>query len=320
MYIKIKHIKFTLLVSACIIFAGANYFTYVKADSLAGNCGKVDDSDCDGLTNEEEISYGTDSKNSDSDGDGYSDGVEVKSGYNPTKPAPGDKILSTTSDNGIVGTSNQPSLTNDLAQKMDALIQSKEGSSISQNDLQNLLDETLQEKTGDLANWETLPEIDISQLKIIDQTYTSLTAEEKKKKLQQDATTYIVKISYLLASNAPNAMLADDDLKDLWTDFVTNFSSLSTLNPNFEYFEQLENRVGLFSQQAMEIEVPETMVELHLKFIRLARGFSMLGETYSKNAQDPMSNLIVISRISNFVNLFVDFSKNDLQNYIDGLQ
>lgn len=44
------------------------------------------DSDNDGLTDMEEIIYDTDSKNPDSDGDGYKDGAEVDSGYNPLGP------------------------------------------------------------------------------------------------------------------------------------------------------------------------------------------------------------------------------------------
>jgi hypothetical protein len=51
------------------------------------------DSDQDGLTNQEEKTLGTDPNKSDTDGDGYSDGAEVRSGYNPLKPAPGDQLL-----------------------------------------------------------------------------------------------------------------------------------------------------------------------------------------------------------------------------------
>lgn len=42
-----------------------------------------DDPDHDGLNNAEERLYGTDPNNPDTDGDGYSDGEEVKNGYNP---------------------------------------------------------------------------------------------------------------------------------------------------------------------------------------------------------------------------------------------
>lgn len=41
------------------------------------------DSDGDGLSDEEEIFYGTDKNNPDTDGDGYSDGAEVEGSYNP---------------------------------------------------------------------------------------------------------------------------------------------------------------------------------------------------------------------------------------------
>ena len=45
----------------------------------------AEDSDHDGLTNAEEKIYGTEPNKSDTDGDGYSDGVEVRGGYNPLK-------------------------------------------------------------------------------------------------------------------------------------------------------------------------------------------------------------------------------------------
>ncbi|OGI28987.1 MAG: hypothetical protein A2184_03635 [Candidatus Moranbacteria bacterium RIFOXYA1_FULL_44_7] len=51
------------------------------------------DSDQDGLTDQEERMIGTDPQNIDTDGDGYSDGKEVSSGYNPLKPAPGDQVV-----------------------------------------------------------------------------------------------------------------------------------------------------------------------------------------------------------------------------------
>ena len=43
----------------------------------------INDSDNDGLSDKEEEFYGTDKNNSDTDGDGYKDGDEVKNGYNP---------------------------------------------------------------------------------------------------------------------------------------------------------------------------------------------------------------------------------------------
>ena len=58
------------------------------------------DSDQDGLTDQEERTIGTDPGRADTDGDGYSDGKEVESGYNPLKPSPGDKIVISAQNTG----------------------------------------------------------------------------------------------------------------------------------------------------------------------------------------------------------------------------
>lgn len=43
----------------------------------------IQDSDKDGLSDEDEILYGTDPNNKDTDTDGYSDMVEIQSSWNP---------------------------------------------------------------------------------------------------------------------------------------------------------------------------------------------------------------------------------------------
>ncbi|MFA5106875.1 MAG: thrombospondin type 3 repeat-containing protein [Patescibacteria group bacterium] len=52
-----------------------------------------DDADRDGLNSENELLYGTESNKADTDGDGYSDGIEVFDGYNPL----GQGVLTNTS-------------------------------------------------------------------------------------------------------------------------------------------------------------------------------------------------------------------------------
>lgn len=53
------------------------------------------DLDSDGLTNDQERSYKTDPLNADTDGDGYNDGLEVATGYDPTKiPDEDPKVIS----------------------------------------------------------------------------------------------------------------------------------------------------------------------------------------------------------------------------------
>jgi hypothetical protein len=62
---------------------------FVSADDSVTDKNIFQDSDQDGLSNDEEVLYKTDALKKDTDGDGYTDGVEVESGYDPLKPAPG---------------------------------------------------------------------------------------------------------------------------------------------------------------------------------------------------------------------------------------
>lgn len=52
----------------------------------------LSDDDNDGLSNNDEVFWGTDLKNPDTDGDGYLDGEEVAADHDPTIPAPDDKL------------------------------------------------------------------------------------------------------------------------------------------------------------------------------------------------------------------------------------
>jgi hypothetical protein len=71
----------------------ARSFLDVMMEMLSGLMGGIDeerkidtpsiDSDEDGLSDKEEMFYGTDPNNPDTDGDGYLDGEEVEAGYNP---------------------------------------------------------------------------------------------------------------------------------------------------------------------------------------------------------------------------------------------
>ena len=103
-------------IGAQILSGGKKIFVPVASDSEA-------DPDNDGLKNWEEKIQKTDPRNPDTDGDGYLDGEEVASGYDPVIPAPGDALAGTDA--------NQPrplpqNLTNYLAQILTQKISSGE--------------------------------------------------------------------------------------------------------------------------------------------------------------------------------------------------
>ncbi|MCG2809382.1 MAG: thrombospondin type 3 repeat-containing protein [Candidatus Portnoybacteria bacterium] len=71
----------------------ANFLEQLITQNLSAES-MTNDPDHDGLDDWEEKIHKTDPRNPDTDGDGYSDGEEVASGYDPLKKAPDDKLAS----------------------------------------------------------------------------------------------------------------------------------------------------------------------------------------------------------------------------------
>jgi len=324
MFIKIKHIKYFLLITACFFLAGFNYLTYAKADSKSAGdktvCDKSSDSDCDGLTNAEEKLYGTAPKNADTDGDGYSDGVEIKSGYDPLKAAPGDRIdtgkstANATSSSG----SNEPSLTDEFTQNLNSFISSKGSQSISTADVNTFVDEQLAKNMGDPVTLDTLPDVDRSQIKILPQDYSALSDTDRKEREAKDAANYLKQMAYLLVSNAPVQLSTSDDLSAFQDDFLSHLADLSDTNGDSEYFSDLGNRLEAFLNQVNDIQVPKTLVDLHVKFLRIAKGILTLRDS-SLDLNDPMGKMLLSTKATAYVKLVSDFFQNDFQNYLKTL-
>jgi len=326
MYIKIKHIKNFLLISACLFFAGFNYLTYANAEdtanSTANSCDKTVDADCDGLTNAEEKLYATDPKNIDTDGDSYSDGIEVKSGYDPTKPAPGDRIANnataSATANQVVSTatdSNAASLTDQFVEELQGYADSKDGAEVSPSEVQSFMSASVDEKLGEPMTWETLSTVDTTKIKILDQTYPNLKDSERKAKLLQDAYKYIAAMEYILRSNSPSPMITDTDLPIFAEEFKAKLYALTTNAPDVEYFANLGDRLEHAYEEMTFVEVPSTMQDLHIKFMGLLSGLLSLRNSTSLNQADPMANIVIFSKVQNLIDLSSDFFENDFQNY-----
>jgi len=325
MYIKTKHIKYSLLIILSAFFAGFNYFSQVQANVLSGNtkiCNKAVDSDCDDLTDAEEKLYGTEINNSDTDGDGYSDGVEVKSGYDPTKPAPGDKIsnISNTVDKSITDEKvfSTPSLTADFASDFKDLIAAKNGEPLTNAEVNDFVSSKLASKMGSGIAIDSLPEIDQSKIKILNQSYPLLNAEQKKQQLQKDSADYFSNLFYLLISNSPREISSQEDLKAFNADFLERAATFATTNPDYAYFSDLGKRLELVISQLSEITVPETILPIHIKMIRIVKGFLLL-KNDSISTEDPISQTALLSKIQALSTITADFLQYDITNYFNQL-
>lgn len=308
---KIKHIKFTILIFCILFFAGFNYFSLAAASN--SNLSISLDSDNDGLSDSEENLYGTDPKIADTDKDGYSDGVEVRSGYNPIKPAPGDK-LNTPSKKANQTTASE-SLTETFNANFKAFIESKNGQAISATEVKTFIDSSLANELSPI-NIDSIQTTENATLKIKSQKYASLSSAEKKEQLQKDAMEYINQVIYLLVSNAPTPIVTENDLSAFQEDFMNRLSDFST-PANLIYFSDLGDRLELFSQQLSSLEVPETMLNLHIKFRKLINGTLFLKDLSSSSTpNDPMGTIVSLTKIKDIINLFTDFYVNDFQAYL----
>lgn len=326
-YIKIKHLKQLLLILACVFLASFNYLTYAETTTAKpGICDKNIDSDCDGLTNAEEQLYKTDLAIADTDGDGYSDGVEVKSGYDPLKPAPGDKIATAANADSSPNTTSATS-TSDLSptevfsQNLAQFAISKNGQTVSQADLNDFVNEQLAGSLSDSLTIGSLPVIDTSKIKILKQDYSALSDSERKQKELEDAVKYMKQIFYLFISNSPVQLSTSADFTAFKNDFSSHLLDFATTGDaaSLEYFSDLGNRLEVFINQANDIEVPETILDTHIRFLRIANGFLTLRDS-SQNISDPLNKLALLSKISAYTQLMADFFKNDFMNYFLSLK
>ena len=73
-------------VNSSDFFPSANTYRNTNTNVLNGNAQPTLDTDSDGLTDMQEVAYGTDKSKPDTDGDGYTDSQEVQGGYNPLGP------------------------------------------------------------------------------------------------------------------------------------------------------------------------------------------------------------------------------------------
>lgn len=327
MKIKIKNLKQGLLFFACLLLATHNYYTFAAIDTKKDFtvCDETLDSDCDGLISAEETLYGTDANKSDTDDDGYSDGVEVRSGYDPTKPAPGDKIeiqADLKTPTSIESFANDASTTTDSFTKdLQAFVASKEDQPISNSDINDFISQSMSDKMGQAITIDSLPEIDSSRIKILKQSYANIGDTERKAKSLADAMEYFVKFQYLLISNAPGVILTQDDLTAFNENFKNELLSISNPNSNLEYFIDLGNRLELFINQANEIEVPETMLELHIKLLRITKGLSLTFKGFAElNNGDPIERMAAYGKINSYINLYFDFFSSDFQHYFSALE
>jgi len=301
---KIKHKqKFSTIVTILFVIS-FSFFVYAEQpfDKAVFN-----DSDQDGLSDEEEKIYGTNPFNRDTDGDGYSDGAEVKSGYDPLKPAPGDKIINTSDNTNTFSNSNK--ILDDFDSKLVAFIENKNGGDISLDELGGFVTENIGDEIALIEKNSTLTEDEIKNIKIKKQNYGDFSEEKRKSAEKEDAIVYLSQVLEILVANYPSAVEDSDDLVLIYQAIIANVEKLNSANPDYEYFRDLGRRLALAQEQIKLVEVPEKFYEEHIRLLTVIKGFVGLKEA-PFSMEDEIGKIVIVSRSMALGEEFADILAN----------
>ncbi len=299
--------RVTMFLFFSLLFLSVTFFVF--ADDTVTGKNIFQDSDQDGLSNDEEALYKTDPLNKDTDGDGYMDGVEVESGYDPMKAAPGDKLSAGIDTRESAETqlgTKTVNMTDQVSEEIASIV--KESSSGTNGEVtiddinasvENIMSQTDQEVV--------LPEVSVDGIKI-KKLSNKLKGDKRTEQEKEDAVEYLTVMAYILANNSPKKLHNDTDLDTMLTSLGTESLSALMLG-NSKYVEDLANKGKKILDETKDVEVPEGMLDVHIKAMRMARYTMELKNEVKPNSEnDPIGQIASLSKIQGFLGVVSDFS------------
>lgn len=324
---KIKNVKQTFLIFLSLVILSFSFYSFAEENSSTDKNIFLD-SDQDGLSDAEEKTYGTDPQNSDTDGDSYSDGVEVKTGYNPLKPAPGDKIVkeevkivSAPAPTVLGATTDENNLTQKVSDKMAELVEEKQNAStdlseeptITVADVQDVINEVMDQNLKEIP----LPEVSVKDIKIKKQDYKKLSAEDAKNKKREDFANYASALFYIFSSNSPQPITSGSDINKV-AQYFQEVLGAAVSNRSASDLDDLEKSGDNIVEQLKDVEVPGEVADLHLQALRYALGAKEMKKLINPPFNDPLQDAANLTQFSNFVTestLFFEEMGQKLSDY-----
>jgi hypothetical protein len=227
------------------------------------------DTDNDGLSDNDERAWGTDFTNPDTDGDSFKDGEEIASGHNPNVAGPDDLI------------NKKQNVTQRISELMLAGI--KEGSlrvdsSNFNSSIETLVDEALHQTQVNAVK------INSSSLKIIPDTKENLL--KYKEKIDPEIKFW--------ATENPNSLL----------DFSTGLDDLMLNNKEKTLNNFLKKEVELLEEKILKLEsmeVPKSVSKSHNSLIYLAKQEKAQYLLSKESKDDPIQTMVILSSVVTIV-------------------
>lgn len=296
-----KRFRFSLFLFFCVLACSVTFFAFAD-DDIVTQKSIFQDSDQDGLSNDEEVLYKTDPMNKDTDGDGYMDGVEVASGYDPLKPAPGDRIVTVEEGGGSADDPTAPSGTTLTDQVVEEIASVMNEQSLGEG--QEVTIETINESVQNImsqANQEiVLPEVDESVIKV-KEVSSKLKGEKREEQEREDTIEYLTVMAYILANNSPRKFRTENDFASVLMSLGEQSVSAIVMGAG-GLLDDLGKTGQKILDETKDVEVPENMLGIHAQALRMAQYAVQLKDTVkSGSTDDPLGKIASLSKVQGFL-------------------
>jgi len=286
-------------IGAQVLTEGKKLFYDCKSDQNA-------DCDSDGLENWQEAVYHTDPNNPDTDGDGYLDGEEVASGYDPTIPAPNDALP------GTDPSAPRPLPKNLTTQLADILTQKVSAGEFDPSSLNTIdpndptvpynsqvLDDALAQIATRVQTDYALPAVKDSDILIAPSVTT-----------YQDVVSYVNDMSVAVrASDEVNALNLSET--DIIKDAVTNQNTQNIALVLSSYQAALA--------RAEKIVVPKDFIDIHKKQLALLMLQEKIFDALKNMQSDPLNADAALETYPSVTDMYKQLS-DDLNAKIQSYQ
>lgn len=255
------------------IHVSANRTPYLQGNLSLPNGNN--DSDNDGLDDQQEVIWGSDLFNPDTDGDGYKDGEEVNSGHNPLIPGPNDLI-------------NDDNLTLQFSELTVA----------------GLAEGSLQPDNPAYA--QSLTNITNS---IVDSAKYVFGKEFNEQNLTITTSDKASNITYL-KSFVPIAISFSDLINDQFINIEKNMNTIGEKGFDDkaikDYFSNQANQFQDILSKGTDIKVPSNLKNNHADFLTLALQMHEISNTIANGDSDPIKASFALDALGSIYEKYLD--------------
>ncbi|MFA6383615.1 MAG: hypothetical protein WCX17_04310 [Parcubacteria group bacterium] len=221
--------------------------------------------------------------------------ISAQEGFNSTS-----NVLTNTTNNADQTSNN---LTKQVAQKLSTIATNSDPASqqISLETLQKNINESVSETFSE----SDLPKISPDSIKIKKQDYKG-TSEQIKAKKKEDVVNYMIAIYYILSSNSPKPITSNSDVLATFNSLIFDVvSSIGTRQS--AALDHIQKSGEKMLAQMQDIEVPEELIDLHIKGLKFAQYAMSIKSTISPNTDDALLDLSNLAKLEGFVEAISSF-------------